>query len=269
MILRTLPRLLCPILALAGASGAASAAELTLEQALEIARGNNRGLASARSRLSAQEAALRSAHAERWPSLDFSQRLTRIDPDTVARANSAATGLSLLIGFEIPPFVFEDGFRTQLDLAVPVWTSGGLSAAIAAEDDGLDARRADSEAAWRNVRGEVARRFFSAVSNRQVMTAADAGLDELPEVRAARSPKWCASAAACARRAAPSRKLRHGANCCDARPRSASPVCWTSSTPIPPWPTPRSPEPPPASICWRRSRLSSWCGRKPIRRTEE
>ncbi len=169
MFPRTLSGLLCLTLALA--PGASSAAELTLERALELAREHNRALTSARSRVSEQEAALRSARAERWPSLDLSQRFTRIDPDTVARANSAATGLSMLIGFEIPPFVFEDGYRTQLDIAVPVWTSGALSSAIAAEDDGLDASQAEREATWRSVQGEVARRFFAAVSSRQATAA--------------------------------------------------------------------------------------------------
>jgi len=169
MLPRTVAGLLCPILVLL--SGAAAAAELSLEQALELAREHNRALSSVRFQVSEQEAALRSARSERWPTLDFSQRLTRIDPDTVSRANAAATGLSQLIGFEIPPFVFEDSFRTQLELAVPVWTSGGLRAAVAAEDDGLDARRAENQATWRSVQGEVARRFFTAVSSRQVMAA--------------------------------------------------------------------------------------------------
>lgn len=169
--------MLGPILVLAALPVATPAAELTLGQALDLARENNRGVVAARSRVSEQQAALAAARAERWPSLDFSQRLTRIDPATVSRANAATTGLSQLIGFEIPPFVFEDSFRSQLEIALPVWTSGSLSAAIAAEDEALDARRGDSEATWRSVQGEVARRFFAALASRRVTAARQQALE--------------------------------------------------------------------------------------------
>lgn len=144
---------------------------LTLREALDIARSGNHDLAFATARVAEQEAAWRSMRADRWPSLDFSQRITHIYDSIVERANSAATGLSLLIGFEIPPFVFQDSFRTHLDLAVRLWTSGALSAAIGGEREGLAARRAAREAAWRETSGRVARFFFAALSSREAAVA--------------------------------------------------------------------------------------------------
>jgi len=150
---------------------AGRAAELTLAYALDIALERNRSLTSAQARVAEQEAAVKAARADRWPSLDFSQRLTRIDDNTVNRANAAAEGLSQLIGIEIPPFVYQDGYRTQFELAVPLWTSGGLAATIAAERRSLNARRADQEAARRAIRSEVVGRFFALAAAGEVRLA--------------------------------------------------------------------------------------------------
>lgn len=146
-----------------------AAAELTLERALEMAQEGNRDLAAAAARAAEQQASLRISRAARKPSLELSQRLTRIDDSTVARANSAAEGLSQLIGFEIPPFVFQDSYRTQLSFDVPLWTSGSLEASIRGEKRTLDARQADEDAAWRVTRQQVAQHFFAVASNLEVL----------------------------------------------------------------------------------------------------
>ncbi|MCP4659416.1 MAG: TolC family protein [bacterium] len=156
---------------------AGKAAELTLAHALDTALERNRSLTSAQARVAEQEAALEAARADRWPSLDFSQRLTRIDGNTVNRANSAAEGLSQLIGIEIPPFVYEDGYRTQFELAVPLWTSGGLAASIAAERESLNARRADQQAARRATRTAVVRGFFALAAAGEVRLAREQAFD--------------------------------------------------------------------------------------------
>lgn len=146
-------------------------AELTLHEAFELARGQNRALATATARVSAQKAVLRAAKAKRWPSVELNQRLVRLDESTVSRANSAAEGLSLLIGIEIPPFVFQDSYRTQLDLAVPLWTSGALAAKIGAEREGLRASQADRQAMDRSTQLAVVRRFFDLAATREVRPA--------------------------------------------------------------------------------------------------
>lgn len=145
--------------------------EFTLAKAFELARGQNRALASASARVAEQEAALGVAKRRRWPSAELNQRHIRIDESTVARANSAAEGLSLLIGIEIPPFVFQDSYRTQLDLAVPLWTSGGLAAAVGAERETLKASRADQRAMDRATRLAVIHRFFGLAATREVRPA--------------------------------------------------------------------------------------------------
>ncbi len=150
---------------------AASADGLTLSRAIELALSRGRDMASAEARVAEQEASLRASKAQRWPALELSQRLTRIDQSTVERANSAAEGLSLLIGIEIPPFAYQDNFRTQLDFAAPLWASGGLAAAIDADRERLNARRADSESTGRAIRARVARRFFALAASREVRPA--------------------------------------------------------------------------------------------------
>lgn len=151
--------------------------DLTLQDAITLALGRNRALAAAEARTAEQEAALRAARAERRPAIDFSQRVTRLDDKTVARANSAADGLSQLIGFEIPPFVFQDSYRTQLDLSLPLWTAGALGASIAAEREALTARQADYEAAERATAAEVARRFFRLAAVNEVGVARQEALE--------------------------------------------------------------------------------------------
>lgn len=169
MIRMTQALLIAALLSLASAPVLGD--ELTLEDAIALALHRNRTLTAAGARTAEQEAALRAARAERLPALDFSQRVTRLDDKTVARANSAADGLSQLIGFDIPPFVFQDSYRTQFDLSVPVWTAGALGASVAAEREALNARQADYEAAERTTAAAVARRFFRLAATKEVGAA--------------------------------------------------------------------------------------------------
>ena len=145
---------------LAGSVDAGAEEGLTLESALRQAWDEGRDVELALARVAEQEAALGVARSERWPSFAFSQRMTRVDSSTVERANSAATGLSLLIGFEIPPFVFEDSYRTQLEASLPLWTSGARRASIDGAAAGLEARRAGLDASQRTVARQVVARFY-------------------------------------------------------------------------------------------------------------
>jgi outer membrane protein len=162
---------------LAGASLATSESALTLERALALAAARNRQLSTAREQAVAQAASLQSIRAQRWPALSLSQRLTRIDDGTVSRANAASDGLTALLGIEIPPFVYGESYRTQLDLVAPVWTGGALSAAITAEKESLSARYADEAVAQRSVQAEVVRRYFTLAAAIQIQRARDQALD--------------------------------------------------------------------------------------------
>lgn len=156
---------------LSSPSSSSPAATLTLRRAFELAQLGNRSLATAAARLEEQEAALRIARAQRKPAVTFSQRLTRVDDSTVARANAAADGLSQLIGFDIPPFVFQDSYRTQFSLAVPLWASGEIAATIDTETQNLNAAEAAELVAWRTARREVTRRFFDLAASQTVIEA--------------------------------------------------------------------------------------------------
>ncbi len=149
----------------------ASRPELSLTEAFTLAQRGNRDLVAAAARAEEQRAALRQAAAQRKPTVDFSQRLTRVDDSTVDRANAAADFLSELIGIEIPPFRFRDSYRTQFSLNVPLWTSGGVAAGIAAAEQTLSAEEALADAAWRAVRLDVARHFFALATHREVLKA--------------------------------------------------------------------------------------------------
>jgi outer membrane protein len=165
------------VLVLAAASSAASESALTLERALALAAARNRQLSTAREQAVAQAASLQSIRAQRWPALSLSQRLTRIDDGTVSRANAASDGLSALLGIEIPPFVYGESYRTQLDLVAPVWTGGALGAAITAEEEGLSARYADEAVAQRAVQAEVVQRYFTLAAAVQVRRARNQALE--------------------------------------------------------------------------------------------
>jgi outer membrane protein TolC len=102
--------------------------------------------------------------------------LTRIDDGTVERANAVSDGLSALIGIEVPPFVYGDSYRTQLDLVVPVWTGGALAASIDAEEQMLGARHAGEDATRRLVQAEVVQRFFTLAAAIEVGRARDQAL---------------------------------------------------------------------------------------------
>jgi outer membrane protein TolC len=165
------------VIVLACASSAASESAMTLERALALAAARNRQLNMAREQAVAQTASLAAIRAQRWPAFSLSQRLTRIDDGTVSRANAASDGLSALLGIEIPPFVYGESYRTKLDLAVPVWTGGALSAAINAEEESLSARYADEAVAQRAVQAEVVRRYFKLAAAIQVRRAREQALD--------------------------------------------------------------------------------------------
>lgn len=160
-------------------SGHSAAQDLILAEALAMAEDGNRRIATAQAQVREQEAALSSAQRERLPSVDFTQRLSRIDPDTVERANSAATGLSQLLGFEIPPFVFQDSYRTQLSVSAPLWTSGALRSRIDGEAAGLEARRAQSQSTRRQVRGRVVDQFYALARTMQIKEARRQALERV------------------------------------------------------------------------------------------
>ncbi len=149
---------------------------LTLTAALARADLRSRAVATASARTFELEALHREARAQRWPSLRLRQRLTRVDSNTVERANAAAEGLSQLIGMEIPPFLFEDSYRTEAEAQMPIWTGGQLASSVAASSSLLTAAWADEEARRRTVRAAVVRAFFAQAASEATVGAREVAL---------------------------------------------------------------------------------------------
>jgi len=150
---------------------------MALADALALADSRNRAIRMARASTDEQEAGLKAARAQRWPTLELRQRYTRLDPDTVARANAASDFLSEALEVEIPPFLYEDNFRTEAEVLLPLWTSGALTAAVDAQLQSVEASTAEEDASRRRTRTQVAGGFFAAVATEDVLRARRAALD--------------------------------------------------------------------------------------------
>ena len=149
---------------------APEAAALTLADALGEARRSDPALAASRADEDAAADALKSAWSTWLPELTLQQRFTRLDAETVDRANAFLDFIpsTPMPGDSLPPptdppggtldyeelRVFRDSHRTELELTWPVITGGarlgairmaGGARALAAEAKRLEARRAELE----------------------------------------------------------------------------------------------------------------------------
>ena len=157
-------------------ASADSSGGMTLSEALRLAEGS-RPLGIARTRTFELQAQLRAAEGARWPALRLRQQVTRIDDNTVDRGNAAAQGLSQLVGIEIPPFLYRDSYRTELEAQIPIWAGGQLRSAVSANSDRLAAAFADEESVRRTVRAAVATAFFAQAAAEAMVEARNVALD--------------------------------------------------------------------------------------------
>jgi len=114
----------------------ASARQITLESALQMAEEHSHTLKATRANLNAADQAVTAARAERFPTLSFDARAGYIDE--IPTLELSIPGL--------PPISRElgsnDSYQTDLRLTVPLFTGGRLSSAIKQAESGRDYRQA-------------------------------------------------------------------------------------------------------------------------------
>ncbi|MFH1845369.1 MAG: TolC family protein [bacterium] len=141
---RLFPRWLCLLLLSMMVGPTPARAELTLAQAVNHALAHNHNVAAKEHALAAAIWAQRQARSQLFPSLSLQSSYTRLDDETVQRANAFGRELTLFFpdgggGFEpvtieIPQTVFRDGYETQLTAQMllfnpQVWNGVALAGA--------------------------------------------------------------------------------------------------------------------------------------------
>ena len=133
--------------ALLGAGLAPAQEPLSLNKAVTTALEQNRSLLSARHDVSASRWGKLNAITNFLPKVELSGGVTRIDEQTLARANAAVDFIKAVAGTmgippsmltDLRPFAYRDTYTTDMTIIQPVYNGGaeivGLSAANAAED---------------------------------------------------------------------------------------------------------------------------------------
>ncbi len=129
-------------------AGTAIAQEpLSLDLAVTTALGQNRFLISARHDVSASHWGTLNAVSRFLPKVELSGGVTRIDEQTLARANAAVDFIKAVAGpmgippsmlTDLRPFAYRDTYSTDITIVQPVYNGGaeiaGLAAANATED---------------------------------------------------------------------------------------------------------------------------------------
>ncbi len=163
--------LLAAVCLAGGVAPSAGAEVVTLERAVELAVANNLMLAAAREERDAAKWGLRSATSSLFPSVSFSSRATRVDPDTYRRANSSLDFLDEM-GFEVEPFLYETTYETGFNVNVPIWNGGRLWAGVGAAGAGRDAAEHVYGATRRQVEVDAKNAYFGVLRAEALLNVA-------------------------------------------------------------------------------------------------
>lgn len=156
---------------IAGAASCACAETLSLEAAVARALDRNHELQAIRHSAAAATWELREARGQLLPALSLDSRYTRLDEETVGRANAFGTEMTFFYpdtsspsGFasqtiEIPQTVFQNGYETTLSAQWPVLNPSvwnGVALAATARDRARDqVRTTHRDVAHQTLRGFI------------------------------------------------------------------------------------------------------------------
>jgi outer membrane protein len=153
------------ILALAAASPSSAQTTLTLDRAVELALDANHLLKAASEDLEASRWNKKESYSNFLPRVELHGSVTRIDPESEARANAAidfikeaggALGVPPEAMADIRPFAYRETWGTDLTVVQPLYNGGmeiaGVKAAGAREDVSLETRRETEQAVIATVR---------------------------------------------------------------------------------------------------------------------
>lgn len=130
---------------------------ITLQQAIELARRNNRDLQVAELELERSRAALREAIAAEYPSLDLGADITRSDSASAQRQNELQ---QLLTGQDVPDETVTRSLSGQLELSYDVYTSGRRSATIRTRERQVRLSQLEVERIEEQLRLDVSNAYY-------------------------------------------------------------------------------------------------------------
>jgi len=162
-------RRLIPACLICGIAVTATAAPLRLEEAIARAREQNPTLAARRYAADASCWELRQARAQLLPSVSLDSRYTRLDDETVSRANVFGDGMwvwvpdslnnPVPVWIEIPRSVFRDGYETSISGSVALLNPSAWNAVSFASSSrrlaGADLIDTTEEVVYQTLRGFV------------------------------------------------------------------------------------------------------------------
>jgi outer membrane protein TolC len=152
-------------LALAASATAPAQTTLTLDRAVELALGANHLLKAASEDVEASRWNKKESYSNFLPRVELHGSVTRIDPESEARANAAidfikaaggALGIPPSSMDDIKPFAYRETWGTDLSVVQPLYNGGlelaGVKAAGAREDVSVETRRETEQAVIAAVR---------------------------------------------------------------------------------------------------------------------
>lgn len=180
---------------------ASEASALTLADALDEARRHDPRLAAAGQEQEAATAALRGVRATWLPNLELRHRFTRLDDETLDRANVFFDAIGPLDSLALPPELdfsafdldgfrlFQDAHRTELELSWPLLTGGARWGALRAAGAGEELAAQRTRLTARLVELETRGAFLGALQSaavERVMAANQARLEDYLETSRSR-----------------------------------------------------------------------------------
>ena len=146
----------------------------TLAQAWQMAIANNQALAAAHVDVEGARAKMRAARAGRWPSVDSNVNYTRLN--AAPRLDVATPGFDFRSG---PIFKDNQYVSGTVQLKVPLYTGGRITAGIHAAREGLSGASAQEQATLSDLKLTVAEAYVAALRARTRLTVADASVRSL------------------------------------------------------------------------------------------
>lgn len=161
------------LLATAPPSGAAERPQYDLAACIDTALHNNPDIAAAAAEVALARAQLDEASANRYGRLQYTQQFGAVNGATGDILEPPKQNRNSILE-DLGPFI-----RGEIELAVPVWTFGKLSAALQAAESGLRSREAGGEAQRAEVILDVKRLYYGLLLSRQLSVVLHDMLDHL------------------------------------------------------------------------------------------
>ena len=146
----------------------------TLEQAWQMAIANNQTLAAAAAEVQGARAKVRAARGARWPSVDTNVGYTRLNASP--QLDVITPGFTFRSG---PIFKDDQYISGAVQLKMPLYAGGRITAGIHAARDALTGASAQERATLLDLKFEVAEAYVDVLRTRSELAVANASLESL------------------------------------------------------------------------------------------